>query len=201
MDIHSETIFLHRYEKKAVETKLVSALDIARAFTHDLKFYSGILPETALWWSSGPGGSEVALWRSPRLWKVAIQLEAFKPPLRLSLPMPGLVFLCRPGWAPYVYAAKQRPASLKEMLYHAPLFNVYSDGRTCAGTHNYPDDISQIPEDFFTSFFTRDGQHHGRSTCHPDDLLAWWQELDGKAHYPVSDLVELGAIEDLNKRR
>ena len=55
----------------------------------------------------------VALWRPPQVWPVALQREAFKPPARLRLPMPGLVFVCSPGRAPWVYAALERPVDYR----------------------------------------------------------------------------------------
>ena len=70
----------------------------------------------------------VALWRPPQVWPVALQREAFKPPARLRLPMPGLVFVCSPGRAPWVYAAASRPTDTEQPLFRAPAFNVFRDG-------------------------------------------------------------------------
>ena len=89
--------------------RTVSADEIANVFTRHLGFASGLLPENALWWSQGETGQVVALWRPPQVWPVALQREAFQPPARLRLPMPGLVFLCSPARAPWVYAALERP--------------------------------------------------------------------------------------------
>lgn len=111
--------------------------------------------------------------------------------------MPGLVFICRPGIAPRVYAARRRPAGVEETLYHAPLFNVFADGRTCAGTNQYPATLAEIPESFMVSFFTVAGSHGGRSKRHPESLRAVWEEMDGKARYPVSDLVEYGTVQQV----
>jgi len=49
------------------------------------------------------------------------------------------------------FAAKKRPRNVHQVIYRAPLFNVFDDGRTCAGTHRFPVDIDKIPESFFTS--------------------------------------------------
>ncbi|MBI4294662.1 MAG: hypothetical protein HY669_00670 [Chloroflexi bacterium] len=196
LDIYDETILLHRYSEQqdeSVTTRVVSAQEIARAFARDLHFYSGILPAGALWWSSGPEGQQVALWRGPRVWRVALVLEAFKPPRRFRMPLPGLVFICLPGRAPRVFAATSRPVRLEALLYHAPLFNLFDNGSSCAGTHKYPDDPDEVTESFFASFFTREGGK-GRSRRHPNDLLALWQELDGKNRYPLRDLVPVGTV-------
>ena len=80
----------------------------------------------------------VALWRPPQVWSVALQKEAFQPPARLRLPMPGLVFLCSPARASWVYAALERSTEQDQQLYRAPAFNVFRDGRTCPGSHRSP---------------------------------------------------------------
>ena len=83
----------------------------------------------------------VALWRPPQVWPVALQREAFRPPGRLRLPMPGLVFVCSPGRAPWVYAALERPTNAEQQLYRMPAFNVFSDGRVCPGSHRFPEKV------------------------------------------------------------
>ncbi|GAH11518.1 unnamed protein product, partial [marine sediment metagenome] len=129
----------------------------------------------------------------------ALQEEAFKPPRRLRLPMPGLIFICSPGRSPRVYAAKRRPSHPGDTIYHAPLFNLFRDGRSCPGTHKFPSQVEEIPENFFTSFFTTTADHAGRSKRYPSNLLRLWEELDGKKRYPLGDLVPLGKVEDLMK--
>lgn len=201
IDIYRETIVLRLVgEGGMVTTRPVSALDVARAFTRDIPVSSGVLPEGTLWWASGAEGPEVALWRPPRVWPVALQLEAFKPPRRFRLPMPGLVFVCQPARAPRVYAAKRRPRRPDDVLYHAPLFNVFQSGRTCPGTHNYPQEVEKAPESFFTAFFTPTGDWRGRSLSHPNDLLALWEKLDGVRRYPLHNLVAWGKVKDLMEK-
>ena len=199
VDIYGESILLHRYgEDGSITMPLpVSAQDIARAFARELRFSSGVLPEGALWWSMGPEGNEIALWRPPRVWRVALVLEAFQPPRRFKLPMPGLIFVCSPGRPPRVYAAKRRPASPGTPLCHAPLFNIFQDGRSCPGTHKYPERVEEVPESFMASFFTREANFYGRSKRHPKDLLALWEELDGKGRYPLRDLMPFGTVENV----
>ena len=199
IDIYKESIVLRLIEGVVITTRPVSALDVARAFTRDIPISSGILPEGALWWSSAGEGLEVALWRPPRVWPAALQVEAFKPPRRLRLPMPGLVFVCQPQRPPRIYAAKRRPRRPEEILYHAPLFNVFTDGRTCPGTHVFPQKVERVPESFFTAFFTPTADWRGRSRRHPDSLQALWEELDGKKRFPLRDLVPWGKVEDIMK--
>lgn len=200
LDIYNEIILLHSFEKRETITRQVSAIDIARAFTKELRFHSNILPPNALWWSMGPGGEEIALWQRPKIWKVALVMEAFKPPRRFTLPMPVLIFICSPGRSPRVFAAKSRPAGMKSAIYRAPLFNLLHGESSCPGTHKYPDKVEEIPESFFTSFFTKEGSTDDRSKKYPKDLLLLWEELDGKKSYPMKDLVHFGTLDEIMKK-
>jgi len=199
LDFYQDTIILYLLDRGVVTAKVVSARDIALALLGTVPLRSGLLPRNTLWWAQGKEGVEVAIWQPPTVKKVALQLEAFKPPKRFKLPLPGLIFICSPGRAPRVYAAKRRPKGLEDEVYHAPLFNLFWDGRSCPGTHKYPEDVSQIPHSFFQSFFTPTADTRGRSKKYPDDLLKLWEELDGKKRYPLSDLVLLGKIEEVMK--
>ena len=197
LEVYSESILLRGFENDStVWTKVVSADEIAHVFTEHIGFASGLLPENALWWNQGETGKVVALWRPPQVWPVALQLKAFKSPTRLRLPMPGLVFVCSPGRAPWAYAAKARPAGPSEALYRIPTFNVFHDGRVCAGSHNFPEDVGLIPESFFESFFSTTGDSHQRSLKHPDALADLWKELDGQNEYPLDDLVPQCTVEE-----
>jgi len=197
LDFYGDSIMLYSLDKGVIKTKMVSARDITMALLSEVPLSSGILPKDTLWWKQDREGPVVALWRPSRVWPVALQLEAFKPARRFRLPMPGLIFLCSPGRSPRVYAAKKRPQTARQVIYHAPLFNVFADGRTCAGTHKFPVEVDKIPESFFTSFFTREANHTGRSKKYPQDLLKLWEDLDGKTRYPLGDLVPFGKVEDI----
>ena len=131
LEVYGETILLRGFDGDSTWVRTVSADEIANVFTQHLGFSSGLLPQDAVWWNQGETGQVVALWRPPQVWSVALQREAFKPPARLRLPMPGLVFVCSPGRAPWVYAATERPADAEQHLFRAPAFNVFSDGRVC----------------------------------------------------------------------
>ena len=100
MEVYDETILLRGFENDSTWVRTVSEDGIANALTQHMGFSSGLLPSDALWWNQGETGQVVALWRPPKVWPVVLQQEAFKPPARRRLPMPGLVFVCSPGRAP-----------------------------------------------------------------------------------------------------
>ena len=189
LEVYGETILLRGFDGDSTWVRTVSADEIANVFTKHLGFSSGLLPQEAIWWNQGETGQVVALWRPPQVWPVALQREAFKPPTRLRLPMPGLVFVCSPCRAPWVYAATERPADAEQQLFRAPAFNVFGDGRVCPGSHKFPEEVGLIPESFFRSYFSLTGDSGNRSKKHPDNLIALWEEIDGKTEYPMEDLV------------
>ncbi len=197
LDFYEDSIVLYMLEDGVIKTRVVSARDIALAFLREFPLDSGLLPENTLFWGQGKRGVEVGLWRSPRIWPVAVVVKALEAPVRFKIPMPGLIFVCTPAQPPRVYAAKKRPKSVKETLYHAPLFNVFNDGRVCSGTHKFPASVSEIPESFFMSFFSMEADYRGRSKRHPDSLFSLWQELDGKKKYPLGDLMPIGKVSDI----
>lgn len=197
LDFYRESVVLYLVDKELTTTKMVSTRDIALAFLHEIPLDSGLLPENALWWSQGKEGIELALWQPPKVWRLALQLEPFKPPRRMTLPMPGLIFVCSPARPPRVYAAKKRPKSLEDKIYHAPLFNIFNDGTTCPGTHKFPENVAEIPQSFMVSFFTATAQYKGRSKKYPKDLLPLWEEIEGQKKYPLGDLVQIGKVKDI----
>jgi len=189
---------VHDYGDSVVKTKLVSALDVAHALARDLDLDSGLLPPDALWWAKTATGVRLAIWCEPRIWTVRLRERYDAKPRRLRLPMPGLVFVCLPGrQPPYVFAARRRPASLEDALYHCPAYNVFDSGRVCTGTHAFPADPSKVPEEFFRSFFSATGDTaRGRSQRFPDDIGQLWNELHRQAAYPLDDLVRQLKVAD-----
>jgi len=197
LDFYGQSIVMYVVEDGAITSKMVSPQDIAMALLRDMPLGSGLLPENTLWWQHRQDGAPlIELWQAPRVWPVALQVEPFKPPRRFKLPMPGLIFVCRTGSPPRVVAAKRRPLTLEEPIYHAPLYNVFADGSSCPGSHRYSDDIAKIPEEFFTAFFTQTLSGEV-SKKYGHDLLKLWESLDGKKRYPLRDLVPCGKVADL----
>lgn len=197
LDFHSQAVTMTTFEGEVVSTKMVSAMDVAHALSRELNLSSGLLPAGVLWWTNTPDGAMVAMYREPQVTRVALQTDIQKTPERYAIPMPGLIFICRGGLPPYVYAVKKRPTKPTDKVYHAPCFNVFSNGRVCPGTHTFPKDPAGVPESFFVSFFSPTGDHHDRSKRCPQNLALLWKRLDGKETYPNADLVEHSRVADL----
>ena len=196
MDVYNDSIILTEFgEQQTNWTRMVSAAQMATIFAGEIDYSSGILPPDAIWWKQTESGRAVAVWREPQVWNTALQTEPFKPPQRLKLPMPGLIFIYVQGQAPWVFAAKSRPLRLHDQLYRTPAFNVFANGRICPGNHHFPENPSQIPESFFQSFFSLTGDTNNRSIKHPQNLNTLWQELNGETEYPLDDLVPQHSVE------
>jgi len=202
LDFHEQAVLMTEFgQQEPGSVKIVSAADIAHALATSLSYSTGILPENALWWSYTADGPVVALYEPPRIRKLALQTSASKPPRRFAVPMPGLIFLCRPARQPWVYAVSKRPCGEKDIVYHAPLCNLHEDGKSCPGNHRYPANIGEIPESFFRSFFTATDVLSGRSKKFPDNVVRLWEWLDGKKRYPFADLMKLGTVKDIMEMR
>ena len=195
LDFYDSSVVMHILEDGVSTTLRVSARDVAAALLSEMPLMSGLLSPNILWWSP----HEVGIWEAPQIRPVALVLEAFKQPQRFRLPMPGLIFICRPGQPPRIFAAKSRPRKMEEPIYHAPLFNIFHDGRSCQGTHKYPLKVEDIPASFFSSWFTVDAHIKGRSVKFPDNLLKLWEYLNGRKRYPLDDLVQCGTLADILK--
>ena len=190
LEVYGETILLRGFEADRTWVRTVSADEIANVFIRHLGFSSGLLPDNALWWNQGETGQVVALWRPPQVWPVALQREAFQPPARLRLPDAGAglrllagtgaLGLRRPGTAHRPRAAALPGPGLQRLPGRA--------GSARAATASprrwdgYPNPSSSpsspLPET------ARAGRSSTPTTC-----KRLWEELDGKAEYPVEDLV------------
>lgn len=197
LDFYSEAIVMQDMEKDGGDFRMVSARDVTQALASQLSFSSGLLPENCLWWSSGNKEAVVAIWTPPQVRRLALQREATGRPERYDVPLPGLIFLCRPGMAPSVFACNERPTGPKDKVYKAPLANVYDNGTTCGGNNRFPANVAEIPDSFFRSFFTPHADIAGRSKLCPNDVTKLWKKLDGKKDFPLSDLVYHGTVADL----
>ena len=202
VDFHEESVVVHDFAAchggTGVRSKAVSALDVAHALARELDLATGLLPPDTLWWAQSGAGARVAIWRPPQVTPLRVRETYGAKPRQRRLPMPGLVFVCLPGGqAPYVFAARERPRTVEDQLFHCPTFNVFTSGRICVGTHVFPTDPAAVPVAFFASYFSVTGDTAtGKSRRHPESIGRLWDEVDGKAAYPVADLVPQLTVAD-----
>ncbi len=197
LDFHHQAVVMTLFEGEAVETRIVSAADISQSLASELSFGTGLLPPGTIWWLNTKGGPVFALYVEPKVRKLALQETAGEPPHRFTIPLPGFIFLCSPGRPPWVYAVKKKPTKETDIVYRAPLCNIFSSGLTCPGSHRYPTRVADIVQSFFVSFFTATADLKNRSQTFPNNILALWEFLDKKKKFPMEDLVKHGMVKDL----
>lgn len=197
VDFYHQSTVMTFFQGDIVETRQVDAMDIVHALARDLSFGTGLLPPGTIFWRNTKNGPFHALYVEPRMWKVALQTDVNQPPRRYNLPMPGLIFLCSPGRAPWVYAAKGKPTKESDDIFNAPLCNIHSNGQSCAGTNKYPTRVADMVQSFFLSFFTASADLTKRSHTYPKNIVQLWAALDGKPTFPLTDLVRFGTVQDL----
>jgi len=197
LDFHHQSTTITSFQGDTVTTKLVDAMDVAHALATDLSFGTGLLPDNTLWWLNTRRGPVFAIYVEPKTRTLALQVDIKKPPRRYALPLPGFVFLCTPAEAPWVFAVKKKPTKETDIVYRAPLANIFNNGQSCPGTNKYPVRVADMVQSFFASFFTAAGQLDNRSLKYPDNVLDLWATIDGKKKYPMDDLVEHSTVWDL----
>lgn len=198
LDFYSESVIMQKFDGGLTEVKTVSIGDVAEALTNQLDFSTGLLPPQTLWMTNTHAGRRYGFWVEPQVRALGLQLKAFEPPVFVNIPLPGLIFICLPARAPWVFATgAKRPTKPSDRVFHAPFYNVFDSGEVCPGNHKFPQAVANIPGSFFESFFSADADPAGRSKRHPHDVGGMWTEMEGKKRYPVRDLMPFGTVGDL----
>ena len=197
LDFYHQAVEMTIFEDDTVTSRVVSAMDVAHALSSELSFGSGLLPPNALWWRSTRSGQVVAIYEAPRTRILTLQTDVNNRPKRYAVPLPGLIFICKPSTPPWVYAVKRKPTKETDIIYAAPLANLFADGRSCPGSHEYPNRVADMVESFFTSWFSPTAALHDRSKKFQQNVLLLWAFLDKKKRFPMDDLVKLGTVRDL----
>ncbi|WP_317168231.1 PRTRC system protein B [Flavobacterium collinsii] len=132
-------------------TQLASALDTSDELTRKFLKPSGLLPKNVLHLNPEHDGS--AIWYTPAQKVILFFVEslgitngdAFVPPLLWKASKSTL----------YIYAIdNETQINEQTKLYHAPFFNVYTDGRVCMGTVSI----------------------NIKSNCHLEEFIALWEQ-------------------------
>jgi hypothetical protein len=197
LDFGFQATWMTTFDGDKQSCKLVDSLQVGQTLAEDLTVSSGLLPSDALFWRNSKSGPVTAIYVPPGIRKLALQDDIRKPPIRFIVPLPGLVFLCSPARAPWVYAVKKKPTKDTDIVYKAPLANIHPDGRSCAGTNEYPLRVEDAVQSFFISFFSSTANLSGRSKKFPENIIHMWEFLNGKKKYPLDDLEPHGFILDL----
>ena len=94
-----------------------------------------------------------------------------------------------------VFALKENAKPEKgTALYHAPLYNVYEDGKVCHGTMNQGEDRDAWVDAFYASTFTHANPPQRKLTKFRTGNSALWKGLMSKQNkaFPVQHLIPMG---------
>jgi PRTRC genetic system protein B len=176
-------------------TQLASALDTSGELTRKFLKPSGLLPKKVLHLNPEHDGS--AIWYTPAQ-KVSLFFveslgitngEAFVPALLWKATKNTL----------YIYAMDtEMQINEQTALYHAPFFNLYTDGRVCMGTVSvniktncYLEEFISLWEQyFFNSYFSH---LIGNKSPVKGNIIQLWQKLVGSGKsFPIKSLFKNG---------
>ncbi|MBB1388317.1 MULTISPECIES: hypothetical protein [unclassified Shewanella] len=141
--------------------------------------------------------AKMLVWHTPRQSRV---LYLSKGQVKVTLPPLLYIFRVSNGHSTtelsvFALAANKRP-NRKTKLYHAPLMNLYSNGKLCLGNMTLPkiinqDTIELVEKEFFNSRFTH--PNHKALTRKPVDIEAFYKikEKNGK-RIMTSELMPVG---------
>jgi hypothetical protein len=197
LDFHHQAVVLTTFNGETVTRRVVSAMDVAHSLASELSVGSGLLPDRTLWWRNTRSGPVIAIYDEPQIRPLALLEDEVGQPRRYKVPLPGLIFLCRPGSAPWVYAVKKKPTKETDTVFKAPLANLFATGRSCPGTHDFPTRVADIVKSFFMSFFSPTADLQNRSHKFPQNIILLWEHLDNRKKFPLADLVKHGTVRDL----
>lgn len=191
LTLTDETIWLTRFHNgQPGVTYPVTPGDVARAF-NVFGVSTGLLSGDLLYWQQRGKNISIALWLPPSI--RTLTFAGSKRPVALRVPLPGLVFAGE-GTEYRIFAALERPTRPGDLLYHAPLPNVYDSGIICQGSVPFPRCTPETMPAAVQAFFESDFSLHlteGR-VQYRGPLLSFLRSLRGKKNFPNERLLPSG---------
>ena len=188
VDVYEESLLLTRYtvEGRPATCFEVDPRDLAAAFAGQ-PLQTGLLPPGCLWYGRVGGYETVGVYIAPQMHTLRCADGA-----TYNVPLPGLVF-SGSGTVYYVWAVKAYPTQESERLFHAPLPNVYTDGKICPGNVAFPVCSLQTIRRAVAAFLESEFNNHlvnEKSRLHKNDVREMWAELAVVYDsYPLEDLM------------
>lgn len=190
-------VLMQRKTPQGCMEYLIDPAQLALQLASTVRLETGILSPNTIYISQ-EGVQKLVVEYRPRQ-KTALFLEGTDAPV--IVPLPELLLFHRTtdkGLPDYrVFAVKARPTNLNAKLFHAPLPNLYEDGRVCWGSvqHLQAQQLTgtNLTEDWKVLLGTRFGSHNAgrRSKSHPNDIRKKYLAMEAAKTrvYPKSDLI------------
>jgi PRTRC genetic system protein B len=185
-------------EGQQVQSKLVAPAAVKAAIALeqvDSGWMSGVRR-----WGMGPEGEWAVLYQPPARHPLLVVDQAHPQGELITVALPGLVWYgCGRDYR--LFAIGEEELSPGSALYHAPLPNIYGDGRLCWGNLTPPmaaaSTLGEALRLFLTSAFT-DHLAQGKSVQEKANVLVHLRKVARRRRrrYPVADLVPIGGTLD-----
>ena len=190
--------YIFRHSENGRQTlKFVSPAAVRAAFNHE-PIDSGWLIDGVRRWGISPAGQWCVLFIPAARHTLLFSHDAnvfasTEKVVQLTVPLPALVFVGF-GSDYYVWALDTDDFQPNATLHHAPLPNVYPDGRICFGANVAPsaERIAQAWQLFSAAPFNGD-LASGKSKAQPDDVRVQLRNVvtRHRRRYPRRDLLPL----------
>lgn len=191
-DMDAEGFMVNAHPLSVQESKgLSKALDVSAALKRGYLKSKGLMPKNVLYINADQDG--FALWHTPAMEADLFFVEDLGIPDGRAKVPPLLWKADRHALRVYALNTKEE-IDPETVLYHAPFFNMYADGRVCMGTvrRKFAEDCSleefmeQWQQYFFNSYFSH---HIGSHNPVRGNLSALWAKLIGTGNpFPVKAL-------------
>ncbi len=176
-------------------TQLAGALDTSEELTRRFLKPSGLLPKKVLYLNPEQGG--YAIWQTPAQKVDLFFIESLGIP-NGKASVPQLLWKATKNTL-YIYAMyTDSQINEQTVLYHAPFFNIYKDGKVCMGTVSVTIKADCLLEEFihlweqyfFNSYFSH---VIGDASPVKGNIVQLWQKLAGSAkEFPLKSLLKNG---------
>jgi len=145
-------------------------------------------------------GDDSIVWHVPGKVRTMLYKHG-KKTTKMAVPYPSLIFKVIDNTLSVAASKYKRKPKADDILYHSPLFNVYSDGRVCVGSADCPSDsdiesMAGWESVIFKTIYTH--TNHARcllnkpQTSTTTDQLYWfWKSLKGDKYFPTNRLNRL----------
>jgi len=148
-------------------------------------------------------GDDSLVWYVPA--KVRTMLfKHEKKVTKTAVPYPTLIFKVTDRCLSIASSRYKRKPKADDIVYHAPLMNIYSDGRVCVGTAHCPQDsdlesMAKWESVIFDTIFTH--TNHDRcllnkpqTSTSTRQIHAFWKGLKGDKQFPTDRLHRLSNL-------